>query len=384
MSLARRGFVAGTVATALAAASFEARAGGEPTLAERARRKGLFYGCSVANQLDKDPAYAEAVAREAGLLVAEFQNQWQYLGRKPDGTADFSGGEAVARFAAAHGQLLRGHALIWFSRLGDPFKQAGSRAEAERALVAHVREMCTHYAGRVQSHRRRARLDAGVLGILVVVSLGACGPKVPPGAAVPVLYQPATARQAYLLQPGDEVEVRFFEVPQLDDRVAVRPDGRVSLQLAGDLDAAGHTVDELHDAMLARYRSILKNPQISVAVRTVAPQRIFVDGEVGKPGVVESPDRITLAMAVAEAGGIKTSAEAKQVLLIRRPPHEARPQVSVLDLAAVQDGTNPSQDVQLATNDVVFVPRSGIGEVNRWVDLYLRQNIPVQFGYALP
>lgn len=151
MSLARREFVAGLSAAALAGASSAIRAAGEPSLAERARRKGLFYGCSVANQLDKDPAYAAAVAREAGLLVAEFQNQWQYLGRKPDGATDFSAGEVVARFAAAHGQLLRGHALIWFTRLGDPFKQAASRAEAERALVAHVREMCTHYAGRMQS-----------------------------------------------------------------------------------------------------------------------------------------------------------------------------------------------------------------------------------------
>jgi len=272
-----------------------------------------------------------------------------------------------------------------------PYSFAGAVAQiAVGVLVYGFSIVCLDLAGIGRSllarlpRRRHARIDAAVLGILVLMTLGACGPKVPHGATAPVLYQPATARQTYLLQPGDEVEVRFFEVPQLDDRVAVRPDGRVSLQLAGDVDAAGHTVDELHDAMLARYRSILKNPQISVAVRTVAPQRIFVDGEVGKPGVVESADRITLAMAVAEAGGIKTSAEAKQVLLIRRPPHETRPQVSVLDLAAVQDGTNPSQDVQLATNDVVFVPRSGIGEVNRWVDIYLRQNIPVQFGYSIP
>ena len=151
MSLGRRQFALGAFAAAVAEAPGWAQSAGGASLAERARRKGLFYGCSVGNQLDKDPAYAAALAREAGVLVAEYQNQWQYLGRKPDGATDFSAGEVVARFAAAHGQLLRGHALVWFSRLGDPFKAASSRAEAEQALVAHVREMCTHYAGRMHS-----------------------------------------------------------------------------------------------------------------------------------------------------------------------------------------------------------------------------------------
>ena len=229
---------------------------------------------------------------------------------------------------------------------------------------------------------RRAGLHAALAGAFVLATLGACA-STPPGAVAPMLSPPAPTRQEYLLQPGDEVEIRFFDVPQLDDRVGVRPDGRITLQLAGQVDAAGRTVDQLRDAIEAKYKGILKNPQLSVALRTSATQKVYVDGEVTKPGLVESPEPLTMAAAVAAAGGLKETADASDVLLIRRG-HEGRQQVSVLNLHSVQNGTDLSQNVQLATNDFLFVPRSAIGEVNKLVDLYLRQNIPVYFGYTIP
>ncbi len=226
----------------------------------------------------------------------------------------------------------------------------------------------------------RSGLAAAVLACSLAT--GACAPR---NATAPVLPAPAVATDTYRLHPGDEVDLRFFDVPQMNDRVLVRPDGTISLQLVGNLDAAGLTLSQLQDAVMAKYNGVLKRPQLTATLRLAAPQRVFVDGEVLRPGVIQSTERLTAKAAVVSAGGLKTSADGSAVILIRRAYVGAPPQVSVLDLESLEDdGTDPAKDVRLATNDILFVPRSGIGNVNKFVDLYLRKNVPVTFGFNLP
>ena len=185
----------------------------------------------------------------------------------------------------------------------------------------------------------------------------------------------------YRIQPDDQMDVKFFYNPELNESVAVRPDGRVSLQLAHEILAAGLTPAELAQALKKSYARELNQPEITVIMRSFTGQRIYVDGEVNKPALVPLAAAMTVLQSISVAGGLKESAQSSETVIIRRGP-EGKPMVFAVDLTRVLDGTDTGQDVALMPFDVVYVPRSPIANVNVWVDQYLRRNLPVNFGIA--
>lgn len=207
-----------------------------------------------------------------------------------------------------------------------------------------------------------------------------------PGCS-PVVVNPAPlpATQGhpseYRIQPGDQMDVKFFYNPELNESVTVRPDGRVSLQLAHEIPAAGLTPIELTQALKQSYARELNGPVITVLMRSFAGQHIYVDGEVNKPTLVPLSATMTVLQSIAVAGGLTDSARTSEVVVVRRGP-EGQPQVFAVDLTRVLDGTDTGQDVALIPFDVVYVPKSAIANVNVWVDQYLRKNVPVSFGLS--
>jgi polysaccharide export outer membrane protein len=187
----------------------------------------------------------------------------------------------------------------------------------------------------------------------------------------------------YRIQPGDQMEIKFFYNPELNELVTVRPDGRVSLQLAQEIKTAGLTPIELTQALKERYARELNRPEIAVIMRTFAGQRIYVDGEVNKPALVPLSAAMTVLQSISSVGGLKDTALSSEVHIIRRSP-EGEPRVFTVDLTRVLNGTDLSQDVVLRPFDVVYVPKSTIANINVWVDQYIRKNIPVSFGFFLP
>src|SRR5439155_3594624 len=103
----------------------------------------------------------------------------------------------------------------------------------------------------------------------------------PPGTASSVIRD-----GMYVLQRGDEISVRVFRLSELDETVRVRPDGKISIPLLENIDAAGLTTKELGDALTRRYAQLFKEPQVSVIVRSFANLRVYVGGEVGQAGMV--------------------------------------------------------------------------------------------------
>lgn len=194
---------------------------------------------------------------------------------------------------------------------------------------------------------------------------------------------PPPATQAYpseyRIQAGDQMEIKFFYTPELNELVTVRPDGRISLQLVQDITAAGLSPAELTQTLIKRYARELKHPEIAVIMRTFEGQRIFVDGEVHKPGLVSYTTHMTLLQSVSVAGGLKDTARSDEILLLRRGP-EGKPEIFTLDLTHVFDGSDTGQDISLRPFDIVYVPKSAIASLNLWVDQYLRQSIPIGFG----
>jgi polysaccharide export outer membrane protein len=173
---------------------------------------------------------------------------------------------------------------------------------------------------------------------------------------------PAAAGQKYVLQPGDSIELRAFNMQELDQTVVVRPDGRISLLLLGDVQASGRTPDELSESITGLYSLHFREPKIAVIVQSYANLHVFIGGEVGAPGLVPLTAGMTALGAIFRAGGFKETSKTSEVLLMR-----GATQIHI-DLEQVLQSGQP--DVPLEQGDILFIPKSVInvyvgGEVAR-------------------
>ena len=222
------------------------------------------------------------------------------------------------------------------------------------------------------------------IGFIILLVLIGCAPvaKNPtsityPGIQVSYPY----IEKEYKLQVGDQLDIKFFYNPELNEQVTIRPDGRISLQLAHEIMVAGLTPAELTNLLIKKYATEVKRPEITVIVRSFSSQRVYVDGEVAKPGMISLVGFMTVLPTISQAGGVKDSARTSEVIVIRRGA-DNKPLVIPVNLDKAIDGTDMSQDIILRPFDIVYVPRSPIANVNVWVDLYIRKNIPISTGFG--
>jgi protein involved in polysaccharide export with SLBB domain len=203
--------------------------------------------------------------------------------------------------------------------------------------------------------------------LALLLGLG-CASSPEPTAPVPT----APVLGDYRIQPGDEIDVRFPLNPELNVVSVVRPDGRVSLKLVGEVLAEGRTPAELGQQLKSAYSTELRDPEIAVIVRGMAA-RIYVDGQIERPGEYVWNPQITALQAIARAGGFRDTADEDRFVVLRRSADGVQ-QVIAVDLEEEGAGNH---DVFLAPYDLVVVPSSSVADVNKWVDQYIRQNIPV-------
>lgn len=200
-------------------------------------------------------------------------------------------------------------------------------------------------------------------------------------AAQPAKPAVATTLPAYTIEVGDEFDVKSYYNPELDEHVTVRPDGKIALPIVNELYVAGLTPDQVANELTQRYASEFKQPQVSVILRTFANQKVYVTGQVNKPGLVNIVGTLTALQAISVAEGFKDDASETQIIVIRRGP-DSRPVAAEVNLKAAIKGEDFSQDVMLKPYDIVFVPRSRIANVNRFVQNFIKNNIPVPFTFA--
>jgi polysaccharide biosynthesis/export protein len=184
--------------------------------------------------------------------------------------------------------------------------------------------------------------------------------------------------ELYRLAPGDVVLVRFFFNPELNEEVQIRPDGRISMQLIGEVYAGGRTVSDVVQELERRYASEIKSPRITIQVRSYGGQKVFVTGEVVRPGVVSLIGGLNVVSAIGEAGGVRQAGKTKSVILIRRGP-DGKPVARQLSLGSHK---NPKADAGLALQpfDVLIVPPRVIAKIDRFVDEYIRQVNPANLN----
>jgi protein involved in polysaccharide export with SLBB domain len=221
--------------------------------------------------------------------------------------------------------------------------------------------------------------------LLLGVALGCASapkPAAPVAAQAPPLGEPAQVLAEYRIATGDELEIALPLNPELSVRTFVRPDGKISLELVDEVVAEGRTTAELTEHLQNAYSTELRDPEISVNVVSMAA-RIYVDGHVEKPGEYPWSRQVTAMQAVSLAGGLRETATAKHLIVVRRAAGGEQ-QVFDIDLEEVAEGTGNSRDMFLVPYDTVYVPPSRVADVNKWVDQYIRQNIPISPKKAIP
>lgn len=222
---------------------------------------------------------------------------------------------------------------------------------------------------------RMFRFVKTLLPLLPLLLLSACTSLPSPAPQAFMSGAPAPVKE-YRIQVGDTLDIKLFYNPELNETVMVRPDGRIALQLIKEVEAAGKTAAQLTDLLTQKYSPQVKTPEVAVLVRTFSAEKVYVDGEVTRSGLVALNEPMTVLQALSQAGGAKLdTALLSEVILIRRS--DKGNVTMTLNLEKALDGSDPQQDVALKPYDIVYVPRTAIANLDTWVDQYIRKALPL-------
>ena len=176
-------------------------------------------------------------------------------------------------------------------------------------------------------------------------------------AASPVPARESGASESggsYIIGPDDLLSVVFWRDPQMSGDVLVRPDGKISLPLLDDVQAAGLTPNELRERLVSQAKQFMTDAVASVAVKEARSRRVYITGQVLRPGQYPMTSFMTAVQLIATAGGLTDFAKAKDIRVLRTE----RGQSTVLrfDYTRVTAADNPVPDCELRPGDTVVVP----------------------------
>lgn len=160
----------------------------------------------------------------------------------------------------------------------------------------------------------------------------------------------------YLIGPEDVLEITVWRNADLSKLVSVRPDGRISLPLIGDVTAVGKTASQLAEDIANKLKEYKENPQVSIVVKEVNSYAIYVLGEVAKPGKYPLKSKTTLLQAITLASGFTPTA-ARNKIVVFRFGKDGEGQIKIkasYDDIVLRDGSN--QNIELKPGDQIVVP----------------------------
>ncbi len=170
------------------------------------------------------------------------------------------------------------------------------------------------------------------------------------GAIAAVAVPAAIDPHKYEIGPEDILFIKVWREPDFTFPASVRPDGKITVPLAGEIDAAGETPIQLTrnlSGLLSRY---INNPDVSVFVTEVRSKKYYIDGEVNRPGSFPLVTRITILEALSHSGGFKDFANTKKIRILRGG------KVSFFNFKAVTSGKHLEQNVVVENGDHIIVP----------------------------
>ncbi|HEV2852857.1 MAG TPA: polysaccharide biosynthesis/export family protein [Thermoanaerobaculia bacterium] len=188
--------------------------------------------------------------------------------------------------------------------------------------------------------------------VLLLTAL--CAP-VTPSAAQVTTRTDEDPPNAYAIGPGDILEISVWKNPELTSTVPVRPDGRISVPLLGDVQAAGMTPLALKQTLTDGYKEYVTAPGVSVVVKEIHSRKIYVTGEVATPGVYDLQPRAKLMQAIALAGGVTPYAKGRVIVLrdSRDGKQDRRYEIAI---SSIISGKKPQDNLLLQPGDTLVVP----------------------------
>jgi len=163
---------------------------------------------------------------------------------------------------------------------------------------------------------------------------------------------PAAVNEEYRVGPGDKLRIEVYKDQQLSQSVQVRPDGKITLPLVGDLEATGRTPLELRDTIATSLKDYVNNPTVTVIVVEAVASQVYVMGEVTHPGTMQLYGPTTILQALAMAGGFKEFANTKDVKVLR--PSKSGMDTLKFNYKDVLSGD--AKPFYLRSGDTVIVP----------------------------
>ncbi len=208
----------------------------------------------------------------------------------------------------------------------------------------------------------RASLGGLLAAWLVLAAGGAAGQTRQQGQAgdAPQAQKAAEGAQVasaappdYVISPGDQLDINVWKEPDLSSKVPVRPDGKISMPLLNDVQAAGYTAAGLASVITERLKKYLENPQVTVIVAGVNSQHIYITGEVNHPGTFPLLPGMDVLQALASAGGPNQFANTKKIYVLRKV--SGKVEKLPFNYKEAMKG-NLEQDVILKPGDTIVVP----------------------------
>jgi len=207
---------------------------------------------------------------------------------------------------------------------------------------------------------RRLTLLTVAFSLLLALCMGAqeaAGrqhPQAITSAANEIAKKVATQDPNYVIGSQDMLDISVWREPDFSRTVPVRPDGKISLPLLNDMQAAGLTPSQLAEELTKSLNKFVTNPQVTIIVTQINSQRFYVLGEATRPGAYTLIPDMTILQALSNAGGFTTYANSKKIYLLRQ--ENGKQQKLSFNYKDVIAGKRTEQNIVLKNGDTIVVP----------------------------
>lgn len=172
----------------------------------------------------------------------------------------------------------------------------------------------------------------------------------------------------YLIGDDDNLHISVWQNQDMDQDVIVRPDGKISYPLVGDIQAVGLTIPELHDVITEKLKEFIKYPEVSISLRKMGGARVMVLGQVNTPGIYSVTGARTIMEALAMAGGLTRDGVPSSTVLIRGGLNS--PNIQRINVSKIFKGDLRLNAI-LQSQDIVFVPRKFVSDLSYFLNQVL-------------
>jgi polysaccharide biosynthesis/export protein len=180
------------------------------------------------------------------------------------------------------------------------------------------------------------------------------------GHTAPIPADPSTPLvpdSSYVIGPDDVLSIVFWREQDLTRDVVVRPDGRIAIPLLNEVQAAGLTPEQLRVHLVERAAQFLEDPNATVVVKQINSRRVFITGNIGKPGAYNLIGPTTVVQLISMAGGLAEYADRDHIMVVHAEKSaDGQPLTATFNYSQLMKGRNLRQNIELKPGDTVIVP----------------------------